>query len=322
MTKELSIEELAALAAEGEDQSEVSTGGDFNDDPPPAGLTVGRFIEYIEQGKQKQKPWKGKAKPDAEMVRVTFELLHPTLNVTEYEVEGVKKKTGQLVSIRMRKSTAEKAKFRKLFLKMQYGRTDKKHLAQMLGEAFLITVYHNKAETGDKVYVNLDKDGEFGISAPYKIDAITQEKQAYDIMAATKPLRLFLWGNPTKATWDSLFIDGTREVKKEDGTTEEVSKNWLQETVLSATNFPGSPLDLLLNGVTEEMLDQKTETKPATVEQTVTQEELPAEDKKPENVAANTAASVSASVENATKSAASPSDVPTDALAMLGLVQK
>lgn len=335
MTKELSIEEIAALAAEAEDQSEVTSGGDFNDDPPPEGLTVMRLIEYIELGKQKQKPWQGKAKPDAEEVRVTFELLHPTKNITEYEVEGVKKKTGQLLSLKMRKSTSENAKFRKLFLKLQYGRTDKKHIAQMLGEAFVVTIFHNKSEDGSKVYANMNpKGGEYTIAAPYKVDAITNEKQMYDILPPTKPLRLFVWGSPTRGTWDSLFIDGTKEVTAADGTKTEVSKNWLQETVLGASNFRGSPLDLLLNGVTDEMLNEpakngaKVETKAA--EQTVTEEEMPAEDKKTENVEATAAsaastANVAATSEpasSATTATKSPSDVPTDALAMLGLVQK
>ena len=58
-----------------------------------------------------------------------------------------------------------------------------------------------------------------------------------------------MWSNPTKETWDSLFIDGTTEIKNADGTVENKSKNWVQETVLSATDYGGSALEQLLHGV-------------------------------------------------------------------------
>lgn len=255
MTRELTLAELANLAAEDEDQTEVVTGGEFNNDPPAAGLTVGRLIEYIELGKRKQPDFQGKKKADADEVRLTFELTHPD-RMREYEVDGVKKTTGELLRVKIKKSLSDKAKFKKLFNKMLYGRTDKKHIAQMLNEAFLITVFHNKSKDGKKVYANIwDENGEIGIAPPFTVDAITKQKKTYAIPEATQPIRLFLWNNPTKPTWDSLFIDGTREVEdKETQQKTTVSKNWLQEDIMSATNFKGSPLDTMLNGVSESEL--------------------------------------------------------------------
>ena len=52
-------------------------------------------------------------------------------------------------------------------------------------------------------------------------------------------IKLFLWNNPTKETWDSLYIEGT----KDDGK----SKNWIQEDMYKAVDFPGSALDIMLN---------------------------------------------------------------------------
>lgn len=63
------------------------------------------------------------------------------------------------------------------------------------------------------------------------------------------PLQVFLWGKPTKATWDSLFIDGTVTRKNKEGDEVEYSKNWLQEKIASATNYDGSLLDQLLGGM-------------------------------------------------------------------------
>ena len=252
MTKELSIEELAALAAEHEDQTQEVSGGDFEYEIPEAGVTVGRLIEYIELGKHKRAAYMGKPKPDAERVRITFELLHPQKNIKEYEKDGEKRKFAQTISIDLTKSLSDKAKFKKLFKKLTYGRDDKKHIAQLLGEAYVLTIVHNvvkKEGQPDRTYANLQgTDGEFLIGAPFKVDALTGQKEAYNVPERIAPLRLFLWDNPTKGTWDSLFIDGTREVKEADGTVKQVSKNWLQERILSATNYKGSPLNHLLGG--------------------------------------------------------------------------
>ena len=72
-------------------------------------------------------------------------------------------------------------------------------------------------------------------------------------------VKLFLWGNPTQATWDSLHIEGT----KDDGK----SKNWIQEDMYLAVDFAGSPLDVMLNGAgipaPQDMQDPATPAAPA-----------------------------------------------------------
>lgn len=247
---------IAVAAAEAEDQTQEVSHVDF-DNTPEAGVTVGRLISYIELGKQDGGEYQGKKKPDADKVRIEFELLAPK-NMIKFERDGKEVEAGQIVSVTLKKSMSDKAKFKKLFNKLQYGREEIKHITQMLGEAFIITIYINEVEKDGKKrkYVNLDKDGEFGISAPFQVDALTGQKTAYQIREHTAPIRAFLFDAPDaisdddfRAMWDSLFIDGTRELKKQDGTTEQVSKNWLQEAILSAKNFQGSRLHSLLSGV-------------------------------------------------------------------------
>lgn len=312
----IDINAMIASAVELEDQS-VENASQFNDEPIAAGKTVGRFIEYIECGKHPQKDYMGKAKPDAEIVRLTFELLHPTKNIKEYEVDGVTQKSGQLISIRLRKTISDKAKFKKLFNKMVYGRDSIKHMAQMLGEAFVIEIYHNveKVDGKDKLYVNLDKDGEYGIGAPFVVDAMTEQKTAYNVPAHIRPLKLFLWMNPIKATWDSLFIDGTREQKNADGSVEQISKNWLQELIMSATNFKGSLLHNMLGGVDELPMTDALESGAGLDDEIPF--EAPAE--KPVEKAAAKPAETKAAPE---KAKAKPVDTSAsdDALAALGLV--
>jgi hypothetical protein len=260
MTKALSIAELAAMAAESEDQTEVQV-TTFDNDPPEAGVTVGRFIEYIELGKHDGGEFKGKKKPDADYLRLTFELLHPKKNIKEYEHEGEQRVRADRVSIRISKKLSDKAKFKKLFGAMTYGRDSIKHMAQMLGEAFIINIYHNvvEKEGTKKTYVNLDNDGVYGISAPFVTDPLEGTKTAVPVRDPISPLRLFLFNNPTKETWDSLYIDGTRTVKKDGGVEEEVSKNWLQESILSAKNYKGSALEALIGGVADLPTDEEPE---------------------------------------------------------------
>ena len=243
------ISALIQSAVESEDQTQVQVFADFA--PPEAGKTVARFIEYIELGKQARKPFKGKAKDPADSVRLTFELLSPK-HIEEITNEnGVKVKTAKRISFNVPKLFTDKAKYRKLFTKMARGRANITHMVQMLGEGFILDIVHNTVGEGDtkQTYANItDSEGAYTIAAPYMEDPITGNKQEVPVPAAISPIRIFLWNNPTKETWDSLFIDGTRTVKQADGQEKEVSKNWLQETILGATNLKGSLLEQLLGG--------------------------------------------------------------------------
>lgn len=265
MTRALSVAELAAMAAEQEDQTKVVTTGDYERNIPEAGKTVGRLIEYIEMGKRPGGSYLGKEKPAAEKVRLTFELLAPK-HIKEYEVEGEKKQRASRISVTLKKSLSDKAKFKKLFNKMTYGRDGIKHIAQMLGEAFIIGVYHNvvKADGKDNTYVNLNpKDGEYDIGAPVITDPLSGDVTKVPVRDALSPIRIFLWNNPTPETWDALFIDGTHTVKDEKGVETEVSNNWMQEMLLGALDYEGSALAQMLAGLTDLPADEEEAAKPA-----------------------------------------------------------
>lgn len=250
---------LLAQAAEAmehaEDQSQIAANGDFDREPPAAGPTLLRFIGYVELGRRPQRPYQGKPKDPADEVRLTFELVGQKHRKTIQVEGGGERVITPTISFKVAKKLQEKAGFAKLFRKMAYGRDGIKHMTQMLGEAFLGTVFHNEVEKDGKktVYANLkDSEGVFHISAPVQSDAITG--QTVDLAPMTPaPLhavQLFLWANPTKEMWASLFIDGTREVKQPDGSMKVVSKNWLQESIIAeALNFQGSPLQAMLGGL-------------------------------------------------------------------------
>jgi hypothetical protein len=256
MAKKPDFKALANRAAKRSDQTQTKTGGgEFT--PPPAGTTVGRLVDYVEVGLQKSRPYKGKEKPPANKVYVTFELLGKAY-VKEIESDGKKKTIADRITVPLTLSLHEKSSFKKLFKKMVYGRQDIEHMAQMIGEAFKITVVHNTVGEGKdkKVYANItDDEGNFLVGAPvnpeYDEDGNVVGSKKLKVPDSISAERMFLWDEPTDETWASIFIDGDKEVTDKDGKKKTVSKNWLQNLITSALNFEGSPVQAFLEGSEE-----------------------------------------------------------------------
>ncbi len=295
-----SVNDLINKAAELEDQTVAQEFPDYDYPVPPAGKTIGRFSEYIELGEHPE-VFKGQEKKEpVEYVRLRFDLLHPAKNIREIEVEGGKRKVNDYMIVDIPKKLNDRAKFFKLFGVMK-GKQDVKHIAQLLGQAFIFNITHNETEKDGKkrTWANLwTKDG-WGILPPVVEDPLagTSQDISKQVPELLNPLRIFLWNNPTKETWDSLFIDGMREIKQPDGTTKQETKNWLQERILSAKDFEGSALQQMLFKVdklptegTGQVAGQKDNTQPvvgqakSAVADTATQEtkvqtgELPVEE--------------------------------------------
>lgn len=233
----------AAQAAEvGVNMTEVEVGGGGR--LLPAGYALGRLVEYVELGKQPQS-YNGEAKADEFEVQLGFALwgkgVPDPANPGKYlEGSQVEEDDGSPYIIRpfpIKLSRNSKAKAFNLFKVMNW--TGKHtHFGQMLGEAFLIPIIHKDVPAKDgqaarKVHrVDLDK-----ILPP--LDQLS--KQPYPVpQAEDKLYRAFFWDFPTKEAWASLYVEG----KYENGD----SKNVLQEKIMAAKNYAGSPLDVLLSG--------------------------------------------------------------------------
>lgn len=223
---------------QGVDQNEsTSTGSGFA--PPPEGRGFARVVEYIEigahYGMYQGKP---KAKPD-NLVRITLELsgkLYPPI-VTEDGTEFP-----QRISLELNLSTNDKSRFYKLFRALNAMAGDKyKHFAQLAVDnfAFVVTIHHNVSKKDANVkYANIWKDGAWQVAVAGSYD----EEENFipsNVKPALTETRIFLFNRPTVETWASLYIDGQRD----DGS----SKNWIQERILNAVNYPSSPLEALLN---------------------------------------------------------------------------
>lgn len=191
----------------------------------PEGYAIGRLCEYIEFGNQPQE-YEGKAKEPAAEFRLGFALVgkgYENDDGTPYVVR----------TFNIAESRNDKAKAFKLFKKLNWDGT-KKNFAQLLGQHFLVKIVHVENKTTKKKSSRIDLDGFLPpmdqlSKSPYPVPELPEELW-----------KLFLWDRPTMAGWDSLKIEG----EKDDGG----SKNYIQEQILAALNFDGSPLQQLLLG--------------------------------------------------------------------------
>ena len=209
------------VATQGIDQSVTQSGGNFADVLLPKGTYFGRFMEYIELGKKiPMHMGKPTGKPAVMNVRLGFIVYTPDGSIK------------RINPFPMAVSSFEKAKFKQVFDKMNYDGT-LKHMAQRLGQPFMFEVeqYTSKAgKTSNTIdFLSLRTLPKFDpqTGAPVELPALDESG-----------LRMFLWNNPTKETWDSLYIE---------------KNNFIQEDILSAVNFEGSALQQMLMGDVPDM---------------------------------------------------------------------
>lgn len=246
---------IALAAAQGPNMTEAAPmgGGDYQ--PPAEGPCFVRLVKYIELGVHTEE-FKGQPKK-REKVYLAFELHGPKHPLRE---DG----TPHVIGFTETLSLVEKANFFKLFGRLNHDKSAT-HFAQLLGKGFRARVVHKVVGEGDskRTYANLrDSDG-YTISPPYA-EVLNEEtgditSKLLKVPEAVGPLQLFLWNFATKEMWDSIFIDGEWEAKKNDK-GEEVqaskSKNYFQNRIRAADNFKGSPIaELLFAGGTPDIPD-------------------------------------------------------------------
>ncbi|WP_221795980.1 hypothetical protein [Aquisediminimonas sediminicola] len=231
----------------GPDMNESQGGGDFERELPAEGFVKLRLISYIEIGKHSQN-YNGDVKIN-DKVKLQFELSgpkHPPIKMGDALVPHV-------ITITENLSLSEKANFFKLFNKLNPTK-EYRHFSQLLGKAFVGTVVQNsKGEgTDKKTYANLRDANGYTIRPAFVDDPETGDKKPVQVDPPVNALKCFLWGASPKflqPMWDTLFIDGKYEDKKDkEGNVvkEGRSKNFWQDTIMSAVNFTGSPIEQLL----------------------------------------------------------------------------
>lgn len=227
---ELSLLQIQALAAEAAetavDMTEAtSSGGKLL----PPGKSLARLVQYIEFGSQPQE-FEGQAKAPADEMRLGFELYgekYRNDDGTPYVISTFDTAI----------STNAKAGAFKLF-KLLNWKGLHKNWVSMVGELFIVEIVNVKTKGATPKTVH--RINMAGFLPP--MDPLSE--QPYAAPAMHEPnLKLFLFDKPNMQCWNSIFIDG----KFDNGD----SKNFIQEKVLSALNFAGSPTEAMLmtNGV-------------------------------------------------------------------------
>jgi len=232
----MTVQEILALANEVAEQSHdmnVAVKGGGGARLLPEGYAYCRLVEYIEFGMQPQE-FNGKAKDPAMEFQLGFALYNTADRVYQND-------DGTPYIIRpysMAMSANEKARSFLLF-KLLNWKNQYRHFGQMLTQGFLAKIVHEpKSKTDPKIVSRLDLKG-------FLPPVDTVSGQPHPIPEARpEDIRAFFWDRPDKATFDSFYQDG----KWDDGR----SKNVIQETMLAATDFAGSPLQQLLmsSGIT------------------------------------------------------------------------
>lgn len=243
------IQAAIAEAAAQTNMNETTSGGGDGPRLPDAGNTRLRFISYIETGLYDDE-FKGDIKRK-NGVTLQFELSgpkHPPL-----ELEGGRK-VPFIITINENLSSHEKGNFPKLFKRMNHT-GEFTHMAQMLGQEFAGTVVLvTKGEGAEKrTYANLRDDQGYTIRPAYTEDAETGESVKLNVAPALTPIKCFIYAYADKEQWDSIFIDGRWDDRKDSTgkvTQEGGSKNVYQERIKASLNFAGSPMaDLLFASV-------------------------------------------------------------------------
>lgn len=215
----LDLEALAALveqtAETALDMTEETSGG-AGKKLLPVGFSLGRICEYIEYGSQPQS-FEGQKKEPADEISIGAELYdegYAAEDGTPYVDHGM-----SFAVTRTAKSNAFKA-----FKNLNWQSLATRWL-QLVGKPYLFKIEQKTSQKTKKPYSLIDLQA----TLP-PLDART--KKPYDCPSIdVKNLRVFLWDAPQLAHWDSLEIKGN---------------NFIQEKILGALNFAGSPLEALL----------------------------------------------------------------------------
>lgn len=215
---------------------------------PEEGKTWARLVGYIELGTHPQE-YQGSATDPAMEVQLVFECLSKN-NIDEIEVDGKKKKVGRVLRpFPMKMSMHVKSAFYKLFKKMDYDR-GLEHMYHMINDVFRIEIEHAESKAGKKYAKMVEISSPLVEQTDEDGDVIGHTDMSEKVPPATRSLQAFLIENPTFEQWESLHIEGTytKKTKDESGNEieEEVSKNFIQEKIMSALDWEGSAMQTLL----------------------------------------------------------------------------
>lgn len=238
----LSNVNVAAL----DDMTEVKSGGGSRG-LLPTGSALVRLCSYIEFGNAAQE-FNGQKKAPARIFQLGFRIVGGVGLNKEQKPERYVSEDGfypLVTTYDTPVSFYEKSKAVKYFNALNRVGNKATHFIQKLQEQCLytlpVTVATRKGsgkEYNEYDFANL----QVALDQDTGLPRVAPELTSDDI-------QVFLWEQPTKAMWDSIYIEGSYDAKTDAAgniTQAAKSKNFLQEKCLQALDFEGSPLQALL----------------------------------------------------------------------------
>ncbi|CAB3746416.1 hypothetical protein LMG29542_00205 [Paraburkholderia humisilvae] len=201
-------------------------------EPIVKGKAPARLVGYYEIGKHESE-FEG-VKSTHDYVQLVFELFGP-------KYPKLPNGEPQRMKLEEKVSLSDKANFFKLMAMMNYsGKAT--HMAEFLGDPFIIEIFHNASQDGKRTYPSLKGKGKgYNITGPVYEDPATGETKTVDIPEPVSELKAFFWDGATKEDWDSIYIPGEYAERKDEKTGEVIakakSKNVIQERIKAALNW-------------------------------------------------------------------------------------
>lgn len=213
--------------------------------PPSVGTAHARLVGYYEVGKH---PGEYQGQPRVyDEVKLVFELSGPNHQPRQLP-DGTR--VPQRITVNEKKALGAKANFFRLFGMMNYaGKAT--HMAQLLGEAYLVEISHSKSKDGKRTYANLRDANGYKVRGPSFQDPISGVTVNVNVAPPLTEPRAFLWDMVDVEMWDSIHVHGEYEAKTDDKgnvTQPARSKNVLQNYIKEAINWPEHPLSNFLDG--------------------------------------------------------------------------
>lgn len=228
--------------------TEVQTGGGARG-LLPTGTAIVRLSTYIEFGKH-IKTFQGQAKPATPQFKLGFCIVGGGGTNKDGKGEKYVREEGQFPFIStfdIAMSQHIKSTAVKIFKALNRVGEPKTHFVQKVAEQCLYSLPVSVEKDNNGNDRNVYDFTQLNVAVnPATYEAYTDADMP---TLEDKHIQVFLWGHPTKEMWDSIHIEGEWEAKKDANgvvTKPAKSKNFLQEKCLSAVNFEGSALQLLL----------------------------------------------------------------------------
>jgi hypothetical protein len=212
--------------------------------PPKRGQAWARLVGYFETGKHEY----AGSEEALDTVELHFELSgpnHPPIKINGGWLGPVRISVTEILRLDCT------SRYRTLFDQMNYAHKAR-HMAELLGDAFVVEIFHRKSKDGKKTYATMkgNKDtlpvgNGYSIRGTSVQDPLTGKPVSIPVPEPITEIKAFMWDLADMDDWNSIFIEGKYDDRTDEKTkvvTPGKSKNVIQNKIMSAVNWKNHPL--------------------------------------------------------------------------------